>query len=774
MRVIKRNGQYENVSFDKITRRLIKLCRSIGGQGALSPIVDPINVSIKVVNGLYEGVKTISLDELAAEVAASLSVQHSDYNKLAGRILISSLHKETFHIFSRTVYDLFHNVNEKTGLPSPLVSPDFYSIVMKHADYFDALIVDDRDFDFDYFAVKTLMRSYLLRIKDCVVERPQYMFMRVAIGIHGDNLEQVKETYTLMSLKYFIHATPTLFNAGTLRPQMSSCFLLQMHDDSIDGIYKTLSDCAKISKSAGGIGLSLHNIRAAGSYIAGTNGISNGIVPMIRNFNATARYVDQGGGKRKGSFALYLEPWHADIFDFLDLKKNTGSEELRARDLFYGLWIPDLFMQRVLDNGMWTLMCPNECPKLDRVFGDEFTALYETYEREGKGKRSIPAHLLWEKIVTAQIETGTPYMLYKDAVNRKSNQKNIGIIQSSNLCTEIVEYTDKNEIAVCNLASLCLPSFIVDGVFDFKALHRITQQITVNLNRIIDINYYPLPECRCSNLKHRPIGIGIQGLADVFCRLRLPFCSDEAKTLNVNIFETIYHAALTASMHEAVKYGPYKTYQESPISQGLFQFDLWERATPNGLWDWEKLRNKIKLHGVRNSLLIAPMPTASTAQIMGNNESFEPFLSNLHNRQVLAGTFILSNKYLLEDLIKLNMWNQDTIDHIVQHNGSVQALNIPENIKALYLTVWEMKMKDLIDMAADRGCFIDQSQSMNLYMENPTLDRVSSMHMYAWRRGLKTGMYYLRTKSATNAVKVTIDPTPSTCQNDDHCLICSS
>jgi ribonucleoside-diphosphate reductase alpha chain len=657
--------------------------------------------------------------------------------------------------------DLYNYVNPKTGKKAPLIADDVIKIIKKNAELLDSTIIYDRDFCYDYFGFKTLERSYLLRLNGKIAERPQHMLMRVAIGIHKEDIQSAIETYELMSQKYFTHATPTLFNAGTPKPQMSSCFLLTMKDDSIDGIYDTLKQCAKISQSAGGIGLSIHNVRATGSYIRGTNGTSNGIVPMLRVFNDTARYVDQGGGKRKGSFAIYLEPWHADIFDFLDLRKNHGKEEMRARDLFFALWAPDLFMQRVKDDADWTLMCPNECPGLADTYGKDFEKLYKKYEKAGKGRKTIRARELWEKVVESQVETGTPYILYKDACNEKSNQKNLGTIRSSNLCTEIIEYTAPDEVAVCNLASIALPMFIDEekNVFDHEKLYNITRVITKNLNKVIDRNYYPVAEAKNSNMRHRPVGLGVQGLADAFIKLRLPFDSPEAKVLNEEIFETIYFAALTSSMESAKEEGAYQTYEGSPISQGLFQHNLWGKKDEelSGRWAWGELRNQIKENGVRNSLLLAPMPTASTSQILGNNECFEPYTSNIYTRRVLSGEFVVVNKHLLLDLVQLGLWNDDMKNEIIKANGSIQGIeSIPDNIKALYKTVWEIKMRDIIDMSADRGHFIDQSQSLNLFIDQPNIGKITSMHFYAWEKGLKTGMYYLRTKAATQAIQFTV------------------
>jgi ribonucleoside-diphosphate reductase alpha chain len=756
MYVVKRDGRKEPIMFDKITARVRKLCYGLNER------VDPIKVSMRVIEGLYDGVTTSELDNLAAEIAATMTTTHPDFAKLAARISVSNLHKNTKKSFSETMEDLYKYVNPRTGKKAPLLSDEVYKVIAKNADQLDSTIIYNRDFGYDYFGFKTLERSYLLKLNGKIAERPQHMLMRVAIGIHLDDLESAIETYELMSKKYFTHATPTLFNSGTPKPQMSSCFLLAMKDDSIDGIYDTLKQTAKISQSAGGIGLSIHNIRATGSYIAGTNGTSNGIVPMLRVFNDTARYVDQGGGKRKGSFAIYVEPWHADIFDFLDLKKNHGKEEMRARDLFYAMWIPDLFMKRVEADAEWTLMCPNECPGLFTNHSEEFEKLYLAYEDEGKGRKTIKARELWEKILESQIETGTPYMLYKDAANRKSNQKNLGTIRSSNLCTEIMEYTSPDEIAVCNLASIALPMFVKNGEFDHKELFRVTKRVTKNLNRVIDRNYYPVKEAENSNMRHRPIGLGVQGLADTFIMLRLPFTSDAARTLNQDIFETLYYAAATASMEAAKTEGPYSTYEGSPISEGQFQHNLWNVKDEelSGRWDWDKLRKQIKKHGVRNSLLVAPMPTASTSQILGNNECFEPYTSNIYTRRVLSGEFIVVNKHLLEDLVKLGLWNESLKQELMRANGSIQHIDsIPEDIKELYKTVWELSMKDIIDMSRQRGYFIDQSQSLNLFMENANYGKLTSMHFYAWKSGLKTGMYYLRTKAAVDAIKFTLDNT---------------
>ena len=754
MYVVKRDGRQEPVMFDKITDRIKKMSYS------LSPLVEPVKVAMRVIEGLYDGVSTSELDNLAAETAASMTVAHPDYAQLAARIAVSNLHKNTKKSFSETMKDLYEYVNPRTGQKAPLLSDEVFEVIEKNAEELDSRVIYNRDFNYDYFGFKTLERSYLLKTNGQIAERPQHMLMRVAVGIHLDDIKSVLETYELMSKKFFTHATPTLFNAGTPKPQMSSCFLLTMQDDSIDGIYDTLKQTAKISQSAGGIGLSIHNVRATGSYIRGTNGTSNGIVPMLRVFNDTARYVDQGGGKRKGSFAVYVEPWHADIFEFLELKKNHGKEEMRARDLFFALWIPDLFMKRVEANANWTLMCPNECPGLFDVHSDAFEALYLKYEAANKGRRTVKAQELWEKIVESQIETGTPYMLYKDAANRKSNQKNLGTIRSSNLCTEILEYTSADEIAVCNLASISLPMFVEKNEFNHKKLFDVTKRVTRNLNKVIDRNYYPVKEAENSNLRHRPVGLGVQGLADAFIMLRLPFTSDEAKKLNQDIFETIYFAAVTASMELAKEEGPYSTFKGSPISEGQFQYNLWglKDEDLSGRWNWSKLRSEVVKHGVRNSLLLAPMPTASTSQILGNNEAFEPYTSNIYTRRVLSGEFIVVNKHLLKDLVELGLWNEELKQQLMRNNGSVQNIDIiPQHIKDLYKTVWEMSMKDIIDMSRHRGYFIDQSQSLNLFMEGASLPKITSMHFYAWKSGLKTGMYYLRTKSAVDAIKFTLN-----------------
>lgn len=767
MLVVKRDGHRESVKFDKITARIEKLC-----YGLETNFVNPVEVAMKVINGLYDGVSTQELDNLAAEISATMITKHPDFAKLAARIAVSNLHKTTSKSFSNTMKRLYQYIDPKTGENAPLISKDTWRTIKAHAADLDAAIIYDRDFSYDYFGFKTLERSYLMKIDGKVAERPQHLLMRVAVGIHGEDITAAIETYNLLSEKWFTHATPTLFNAGTPKPQLSSCFLLTMKEDSIDGIYDTLKNCAKISQSAGGIGLSIHNIRAKGSYIKGTGGTSNGIVPMLRNFDMTARYVDQGGGKRKGSFAMYLEPWHADIFDFLELKKNHGKEEMRARDLFLALWIPDLFMKRVENNEMWSLFCPNEAPGLADCYGEEFERLYEKYENEGKARKQVKAQDLWFEVLEAQIETGNPYMLYKDAANKKSNQKNLGTIKSSNLCTEIIEYTSPDEIAVCNLASIALPKFVTEeGAFDHQKLYEITKVITKNLNKVIDINYYPVQEARHSNLRHRPIGIGVQGLADTFILLRMPFDSDEARGLNKDIHETIYFAAMEASMELAKKDGPYESYKGSPVSKGIFQFDMWGVTPGSNRWDWEGLKKAVKQNGVRNSLLLAPMPTASTSQILGNNECFEPYTSNIYSRRTLSGDFIIVNKHLMKDLIELGLWDDTMRQKLIAANGSVQAIpEIPQHIKDIYKTVWEISQKAIIDMSADRGAYICQSQSLNIHITDPNFGKLTSMHFYAWKKGLKTGMYYLRSTAAADAIKFTLDkkavaqPTAATAQ----------
>lgn len=758
MLVLKRDGRRESVKFDKITARIERLC-----YGLDLNFINPIIVAQRVIDGLYDGVTTEELDHLAAETAASFTTKHPDYAILAARIAVSNLHKKTSKSFSNTMKRLYTYIDPKTGENAPLLSKDTYEFIRNHAAQLDSTIIYDRDYGYDYFGFKTLEKSYLLKLDGKIAERPQHMLMRVACGIHSDDIDAAVETYHLLSERWFTHATPTLFNAGTPKPQLSSCFLLTMKEDSISGIYETLQQCAKISQSAGGIGLSIHNIRATGSYIKGTNGTSNGIIPMLRVFNDTARYVDQGGGKRKGAFAIYLEAWHSDIFEFLDLKKNHGKEEMRARDLFYALWVNDLFMKRVEDNGDWSLFCPHEAPGLADTYGKDFENLYEKYEREGKARKTIKAQELWFAILEAQVETGNPYMLYKDHCNRKSNQKNLGTIKSSNLCTEILEYTSPDEVAVCNLASLALPKFVINGVFDHQKLYDVTYVATKNLNKIIDINYYPVPEAERSNKRHRPIGLGVQGLADAFIMMRMPFDSPEAAGMNKDIFETIYFAAMTASMDLAKQLGPYETFKGSPVSKGIFQFDMWGVTPESGRWNWEELKKEVKKHGVRNSLLVAPMPTASTSQILGNNECFEPYTSNIYSRRVLSGEFAIVNKHLLKDLIKLGLWNDKMKQRLIEQNGSVQNIKeIPQNIKDLYKTVWELKQKTLIDMAADRGAYICQSQSLNVFVDQPNFGKLTSMHFYAWKKGLKTGMYYLRSKAAADAIKFTVEKEQAT------------
>ncbi|KAK9365384.1 ribonucleotide reductase [Lipomyces kononenkoae] len=756
MFVYKRDGRKERVQFDKITARVSRLCYGLDTEH-----VDAAAITQKIISGVYQGVTTVELDNLAAETAAYLTTAHPDYAVLAARIAISNLHKQTTKQFSQVVSDLYHYINPKTGKHSPMISEDIYNIIQEHAEELNSAIVYDRDFQYNYFGFKTLERSYLLRINGKVAERPQHMIMRVAVGIHGADIESAIETYNLMSQRYFTHGSPTLYNAGTPQPQLASCFLVAMKEDSIEGIYDTLKTCALISKTAGGIGLNIHNIRATGSYIAGTNGTSNGIIPMLRVFNNTARYVDQGGNKRPGAFNIYLEPWHADVFEFLDLRKNHGKEEVRARDLFYALWIPDLFMKRVEANGDWSLFCPSEAPGLADVWGDEFEALYDRYEKEGRAKKVIKAQKLWYSILEAQTETGNPFMLYKDACNRKSNQQNLGTIKSSNLCTEIIEYSSPDEVAVCNLASLALPSFIEHddegSWYNFNRLHDVAKVVVRNLNKIIDINMYPVPESRKSNMRHRPIALGVQGLADAFLALRLPFDSPGAKQLNIQIFETIYHGAVEASIELAKELGHYESYPGSPASKGMLQYDLWN-VTPSDLWDWDELKDNLAKYGMRNSLLVAPMPTASTSQILGFNECFEPYTSNIYSRRVLAGEFQIVNPWLLRDLVDMGLWSDNMKNRIIADNGSIQNIpNIPADIKALYKTVWEISQKHIIDMAADRSPYIDQSQSLNIHIKNPTMGKLTSMHFYGWKKGLKTGMYYLRTMAASAPIQFTVD-----------------
>ncbi len=776
MYVITRSGEKEPIKFDKITERIEQLCFDLDRS-----FVDPMKIAKKVIEGIYDEITTKELDQLAAETAAYLSTQHPDYSTLAGRIAVSNLHKETRGCFSENIKAMYNYVDPIKNEHSPLVSKELYDVVMANAHKLDEAVQDRRDYNYDYFGYKTLEKSYLLRMNGKIVERPGQMLMRVSLGIHLENIDDAIKTYSGMSEKLFTHASPTLFNSGTNKPQLSSCFLLTMKDDSIEGIYETLKQTALISQSAGGIGLSIHHIRAKGSFIRGTNGTSNGIVPMLKVFNDTARYVDQGGGKRKGAFAVYLEPWHADIFDFLEMKKNTGKEEQRARDLFYALWIPDLFMKRVEEDGMWSLFCPHEAPGLADCYGKEFEALYKSYEEKGLAKKTVRAQDVWFAVLESQIETGSPYMLYKDAANEKSNQKNLGTIKSSNLCTEILEYTAPDEVAVCNLASVALNKFVdhtgSKPVYNHKKLYEIVYQMTVNLNRIIDINFYPVPEARNSNMRHRPIGLGVQGLADTFFEMRLPFESKEALKLNNDIFETIYFAAVTASKDAAKKEGPYSTYAGSPMSQGIFQFDMWGVKPSSGNWDWNALKAEVATHGVRNSLLVAPMPTASTSQILGNNECFEPITSNIYVRRVLSGEFAVVNRFLVNDLIKMGLWNDKMRNEIIANNGSVQNINsIPEELKALYKTVWEIKQKSIIDMSAGRGPYIDQGQSLNVFVEDPNFGKLSSMHFYAWKAGLKTGMYYLRTRAAVNAVQFTVknnEPVKKTVEEEKAAMVCS-
>ncbi len=801
MRVLKRDGQYENIAFDKILKRV----KSIGNECNIK--LNYTSFVMKVIDQIYDGIPTTKIDELTAEQCASLSIQHPDYSVLAGRLIISNHHKNTSNLFSESMTHLY-NFKDVNGYHSPLLSEEFYKTVMSNKDFFDSLIDHNRDYLIDYFGFKTLERAYLMKVNNNIIERPQYLWLRVAIGIHGEDLQKVKTTYDLMSQKYFTHATPTLFNAGTPKPQLSSCYLLALEEDSISGIYNTLSDCAQISKWAGGIGLHIHNVRATGSHIKGTNGTSNGIVPMLRVFNNTARYVDQGGGRRNGSFAIYLEPWHPDIEQFLEMRKNHGDEELKARDLFYALWIPDLFMEKVKANEDWCLMCPDECKGLSDVYGEDFNKLYESYKT--KARKTVKARELWYKILDSQMETGTPYLLYKDAANKKSNQQNLGTIKSSNLCTEIIEYSDNKETAVCNLASIGLSSFVEEKTFNFEELHKVTKIVTENLNKVIDINFYPTLKTKCSNLKHRPIGIGVQGLADTFALMDIPFHSEEAKQLNKDIFETIYHAALEMSNEIAIERykiisstnktdtyykdgsleisneyefeiehktycGAYSSFHGSPISKGIFQFDMWN-VTPSERYDWTFLKNSIQKYGIRNSLLLAPMPTASTSQILGNNECFEPFTSNIYTRRTLAGEFIIVNKYLMKELIDLNMWNEEIKNNIVANKGSVQYIEgLPDNIKEKYKIVWEIPMKHLIDMAKDRGAYICQSQSMNLWVEEPTYKSLTSMHFYSWSAGLKTGIYYLRRKARHQPQQFTIEPEKKEIsQEDDICEMCSA
>ena len=762
MYVTKRDGSKEAVRFDKISNRIKKMT-----YGLNTDFVDWMGISQKVIAGIFDGISTVELDNLAAETAASLIPSHPDYSILASRIAVSRLHKTTKKKFSETIEDLYEYIDPETGKPAGLINDETFEAIQQNREKFDSAIIHDRDFNFEYFGFKTLEKSYLLKMHGMTAESPQHMYMRVAAGIWGSDIKSALKTYELLSTHMMTHATPTLFNAGTKKPQLSSCFLLTMQDDSIAGIYKTLTDVALISQNAGGIGLAIHNIRSTNSYIRGTNGKSNGIVPMLKVFNETARYVDQGGGKRKGSFAIYLEPWHADVEDFLDLRKNTGKEERRARDLFLALWIPDLFMERVENDQEWSLFSPSEVPGLHEIYGQEFIEKYTQAENSGKARKVVKARELWAKILESQIETGTPYILFKDSANRKSNQQNLGTIKSSNLCCEIIEYTDKDEQAVCNLASIAVNKFlrstdartnrIARGKceVDHQLLYDVSYQTAINLNRVIDVNFYPTPETYRSNMRHRPIGIGIQGLADLFAVMGISFTSQEAKKVNSEVFETIYYAAMTASKDLAKKNGAYETFAGSPLSEGKFQFNLWQVNDEelSGRWDWAKLRKDVLKHGARNSLLLAPMPTASTAQIMGNNEAFEPFTSNIYTRRTLSGEFIIINKHLVKDLISLGLWSEDMKNMIIINKGSVQNIpNIPDDIKEIYKTVWEIKQKDLIEMSADRGKFICQSQSLNLFIENVNAAKLTAAHFHSWRQGLKTGMYYLRTKAAVDAL----------------------
>jgi ribonucleoside-diphosphate reductase alpha chain len=813
MRVIKRNGEPEVIAFDKILARI----RNVGGQAGITA-VNYTALAMKVIDQLYDGIPTTKIDELTAEQCATMATQHPDYGTLAAYVIVSNHHKTTPTTFYEAMRQL-HEFKDVRGQPSPLIGDEFWAVVCNNRDELEAMIDVSRDFLIDYFGFKTLERSYLMRTNGATVERPQYMWLRVSIGIHGADMAKVRTTYDLMSQKYFTHATPTLFNAGTLKPQLSSCYLIAMESDSIEGIFNTLKECANISKHAGGIGVHVHNIRATGSHIRGTNGVSNGLVPMLRVFNNTARYIDQGG-KRNGTIAVYLEPWHADIAHFLEMKMNHGDEDAKGRDLFYALWVPDLFMRRVKASADWSLFCPDECPGLSDVYGDEFDALYARYEAEGRHRGKVKARDLWFRILDSQMETGTPYLCYKDAVNNKTNQKNVGIIRSSNLCSEIMEYSDDAETAVCNLASIALNRFIAGnqgakhcaphpssklheaggnqgakheangkgedggGVrgafiaprFDFDKLHEVTRIVTENLNRVIDVNYYPTPKTRVSNMAHRPIGIGIQGLADTFMLLDLAFSSDEARTLNRRIFETMYHAALTASCDLAKKDGPYSTFAGSPASQGILQYDMWGVEPEAGRYDWAALKERIVKHGLRNSLLLAPMPTASTSQILGNTECFEPISSNIYTRRTMAGEFILVNRHLIADLQAAGLWNEGVKNNIVANKGSVQHIGgLSEHLKRKYCTVWEIPMKHVIDMAADRGAFICQSQSMNLWMEDPNYAALTSMHFYAWSKGLKTGMYYLRRKARHQPQQFTIEPESKKGENEDEgCTMCSA
>lgn len=782
MLVTKRDGTEEEVSYDKITNRLKKLMWGIDEN-----TLNLLNITKKIINGIYNKIHTEELDILSAEICANLITEHPNYSILASRIEISNLHKKTKKKFSQVIEQLYNYENKHTKLKGTLVSKELYKVLSNNRKKINSSILYDRDYNYDYFGIKTLQRSYLMKIDGQIVERPQHMLMRVSLGIHGKDIDSAIETYNLMSEKYFTHATPTLFNSGTPRPQLSSCFLLDMQEDSIEGIYETLKQTAKISKNAGGIGLAIHKIRSNGSFIKGTNGYSNGIIPMLRVFNNTARYVDQGGGRRKGSFAMYLEPWHSDIFNFLNLRKNHGNEEERCRDLFLGLWIPDLFMKQVVENKKWYLMCPNQSPGLHECYGEEFENLFWKYVEEKRYIEEIDARKLWDAILESQIETGTPYMLYKDACNKKSNQQNLGTIKSSNLCTEIIEFTSPEECAVCNLASIGLPSFYESetNTFNYEKLGKVTRHITRNLDKIIDVNYYPIKQAENSNLKHRPIGIGVQGLADLFYLFKYPFESNEAKELNKKIFATIYYYALKESNQLAIEKGKYSSYEGSPASKGLLQFDLWNEK-PHDMYNWEELREQIKKDGIRNSLLLAPMPTASTSQILGNNECFEPYTTNIYIRRTLAGEFVCINKFLLDDCLTKGIWNKSLKNKIIRNNGSIQNIDeFSKEMKDLYKTVWEIKQKNILDMAVDRGIYIDQSQSLNIYMSDVSKNKLSSMHFYGWKKGLKTGMYYLRTKPATDAIKFTVEKEETeesnlekakllcSIDNKEDCIMCS-
>ena len=760
MKVVKRNGVHADMKFDNVTVRISNLMYG------LSDNVSAEKVAQQVFSSMYNGISTQEIDSLSAEICIGMITVNPDYEILATRIVASNIQKTVPKKFTDAMEILKNN---------QVLDENIWSIISKNKTKINSVIKKEKDFDFGYFGIKTLEKNYLQKIDGKIIESPQYLFMRVSLGIHTNDFQKVFETYEYMSNGDFIHATPTLFNSGTPSPQMSSCFLLAMKDDSIDGIYDTLKDCAQISKWAGGIGLHIHNIRASKSKIRGTNGVSDGIIPMLRVFNSTARYVNQSG-KRKGSIAVYLEPWHADIMEFLELRLNQGDEEARTRDLFTALWIPDLFMKRVEEDGEWSLFCPDKAKGLSDVYGEEFENLYTRYESEGLANKTFKASTLWMAILKSQTETGTPYMLYKDACNSKSNQKNLGTIKSSNLCTEIIEYTDKDETAVCNLASIALPKYVNENkTFDYEKLHKITKIVTRNLNKVIDRNFYPIESARKSNMRHRPIGIGVQGLADTFNLCDLPFESNEAKDMNIAIFETIYHAAVEESVELAKEEGAYETFEGSPASKGKLQFDMWKKPKFSGMYDWSKLKKQVKKYGMRNSLLVAPMPTASTSQILNNNECIEPYTTNIYLRRTLAGEFVVVNSHLVKKLQNLNMWSKDMKERMIVEGGSIQNIeNIPDDIKNIYKTVWEISQKNIIDMARDRGCFIDQSQSLNLFVENPTIAKLSSMHMYAWKQGLKTGIYYLRSKAKARPIQFTIDPTKYRKTEPEECLMCSA